>query len=71
MVTLAWIMGKQLTLLFDPLESIVLFLSVLTVNYAVQDGKSNWLEGMILMCLYLILAVTFWFYPGTPGIFQC
>ncbi|KAG1905287.1 calcium proton exchanger [Suillus fuscotomentosus] len=64
-VTLAWIMGKQLTLLFDPLESIVLFLSVITVNYVVQDGKSNWLEGMILMCLYLIVAVTFWFYPGT------
>lgn len=71
MVTLAWIMGKQLTLLFDPLESIVLFLSVLTVNYVVQDGKSNWLEGMILICLYLILAVTFWFYPGTTGIFLC
>ncbi|KAI0064753.1 calcium/proton exchanger [Artomyces pyxidatus] len=63
-VTLAWIMGKPLTLLFDPFESVVLFLAVITVNYAVQDGKSNWLEGMILMCLYLILAVTFWFYPG-------
>ncbi|KAL4064514.1 calcium proton exchanger [Scleroderma citrinum] len=63
-VTLAWILGKPLTLLFDPLESVVLFLSVLTVNYAIQDGKSNWLEGMILMCLYLILGVTFWFYPG-------
>lgn len=53
---------------------------VLTVNYVVQDGKSNWLEGMILMCkdlpkfpshfliaqtgLYVILGVTFWFYPG-------
>lgn len=70
-VTLAWIMGKPLTLLFDPLESIVLFLSVLTVNYVVQDGKSNWLEGMILMCLYLILAVTFWFYPGTDSILTC
>lgn len=43
-------MGKPLTLLFDPFESIVLFLAVLTVNYVVQDGKSNWLEGMILMC---------------------
>ncbi|KIM84913.1 hypothetical protein PILCRDRAFT_817734 [Piloderma croceum F 1598] len=64
-VTLGWILGKPLTLLFDSLESIVLFLSVLTVNYVVQDGKSNWLEGMILMCLYLILAVTFWFYPGS------
>lgn len=68
-VTLAWTMGKPLTFLFDPLESIVLFVSVLTVNYVIQDGKSNWLEGMILMGLYLILAVTFWFYPGTPGIF--
>ncbi|KAF9525689.1 calcium/proton exchanger [Crepidotus variabilis] len=63
-VTLAWIMGKPLTLLFDPYESIAMFLSVLTVNYVVQDGRSNWLEGMILMCLYLILAVTFWYYPA-------
>ncbi|KAF8149859.1 Sodium/calcium exchanger protein-domain-containing protein [Crassisporium funariophilum] len=63
-VILAWILGKPLTLLFDPFESIAMFLSVLTVNYVVQDGKSNWLEGFILMALYLILAVTFWFYPG-------
>lgn len=64
-VTLAWILKKPLTLLFDPYESVAMFLSVLTVNYVVQDGKSNWLEGFILMCLYLILAVTFWFYPGS------
>ncbi|KJA22895.1 hypothetical protein HYPSUDRAFT_87039 [Hypholoma sublateritium FD-334 SS-4] len=64
-VTLAWILGKPLTLLFDPYESISMFLAVLTVNYVVQDGKSNWLEGFILMSLYLILAVTFWFYPGS------
>jgi hypothetical protein len=48
------------------------------------DGKSNWLEGFILICeflarstsptsvltenklkaLYIIIAVSFWFYPG-------
>jgi Ca2+:H+ antiporter len=67
-ITLGWILNKPLTLLFDPLQSIVLFLSVLTVNYTVQDGKSNWLEGMILICLYLIVGVTFWFYPGTHTI---
>ncbi|KAF8899949.1 Sodium/calcium exchanger protein-domain-containing protein [Gymnopilus junonius] len=64
-VILGWILGKPLTLLFDPYESIAMFLTVLTVNYVVQDGKSNWLEGFILMCLYVILAVTFWFYPGS------
>ena len=30
----------------------------------VQDGKSNWLEGVILIGLYTILAVVFWYYPG-------
>ncbi|KAJ7034989.1 Calcium/proton exchanger [Mycena alexandri] len=69
-VTLAWILGKPLTLLFDPYEAISLFLAVITVNYVVQDGKSNWLEGMILMCLYLILATTFFFYPGTQNGFD-
>jgi len=69
-VTLGWILNKPLTLLFDPYQSIALFLSVLTVNYVVQDGKSNWLEGFILMGLYLILAVTFWYYPGSVGL-QC
>ncbi|KAN0120750.1 Sodium/calcium exchanger domain containing protein [Russula decolorans] len=66
-VILGWILGKPLTLLFDPFESIVLFLSVLTVNYVVQDGKSNWLEGMILMCLYAIIAVTFGYYTEPTG----
>jgi len=64
-VILGWILGKPLTLLFDPYESIAMFLAVLTVNYVVQDGKSNWLEGFILMGLYVILGVTFWFYPGS------
>jgi len=63
-VILGWILDKPLTLLFDPFESIILFLSVLTVNYVVADGKSNWLEGLLLMFLYVILAVIFWYYPG-------
>ncbi|KAF8837268.1 calcium/proton exchanger [Paxillus ammoniavirescens] len=65
-VTLAWILDKPLTLLFDPFLSIVLFLSVFVLNCVVRDGKSNWLPGMI-MCLYLILCV--WFYPGMSLIF--
>ncbi|KAJ7219685.1 hypothetical protein B0H12DRAFT_1152750 [Mycena haematopus] len=66
-VVIAWIMGKPLTMLFDPYEAICLFLTVLTVNYVVQDGKSNWLEGAILMFLYVILGLLFWFYPGMPS----
>jgi len=64
-VTLGWMIGKPLTLLFDPFEAVVLFLTVITVNYVVADGESNWLEGMILMCLYVVIAVALWFYPGS------
>ena len=31
-------------------DDIVLAYVVIVVNYTVQDGRSNWLEGMILMC---------------------
>ncbi|POY73204.1 hypothetical protein BMF94_3537, partial [Rhodotorula taiwanensis] len=53
MVILGWIMNKPLSLLFDPFESVTLFLSVLIVNYTIQDGRSNWrlryLGGLVLV----------------------
>lgn len=64
MVTLAWILNKPLSLLFDPFESIVLFLSVLITNYTIQDGRSNWLEGFLLMMVYVIIAVRSFFPPS-------
>jgi Ca2+:H+ antiporter len=63
-VTLGWILGHPLTMFFDPFESAALFLSVVTVNYVIADGKSNWLEGAILVVLYLIIAVCVFFYSG-------
>ncbi|KAF8840135.1 calcium/proton exchanger [Paxillus ammoniavirescens] len=71
LITLAWMLGKQLTLVFDPLQSIVLLLSVLTVDYIIQDGRSNWLKGLILVCLYIMFCVTFWYYPGTATVLSC
>ncbi|KAJ7501266.1 calcium/proton exchanger [Mycena galericulata] len=63
-VLIGWGMGKPMTLFFDPYEAACLLLAVLTVNYCIQDSKSNWLEGMLLMCLYTIFAIVFFFYPG-------
>ncbi|KAF9453187.1 hypothetical protein P691DRAFT_659170, partial [Macrolepiota fuliginosa MF-IS2] len=63
-VTLGWMIGKPMTLLFDPYASVALFFSVLLVNYVLQDGKSNWLEGILLILFYIILGVGFWFNPG-------
>ncbi|KAF8558141.1 hypothetical protein OG21DRAFT_1433827 [Imleria badia] len=67
MVTLGWALNKPLALLFDPFESIVLYISVQTMSHVVADGKSNWLDGAILISLYVIIAVSFWYYPGQPS----
>ncbi|GAA6059745.1 hypothetical protein JCM10212_001953 [Sporobolomyces blumeae] len=72
LVILGWIMNKPLSLLFDPFESIILFLSVLIANYTMQDGRSNWLEGFLLMMIYIIIAVSIWYYPtGGSAAFAC
>jgi Ca2+:H+ antiporter len=61
LVIIGWGMGiDAMGLSFDPFQVVVLFVSVLLVNYLIGDGKSHWLEGMLLMCLYVIIAVCAW-----------
>ncbi|KAL2866442.1 hydrogen/calcium exchanger domain-containing protein [Aspergillus lucknowensis] len=60
-VVIGWIMGKDdMTLFFDAFQVILLFVSVLLVNYLIGDGKSHWLEGVLLMMMYLIIALAAW-----------
>ncbi|KAI9594371.1 hypothetical protein BDF19DRAFT_386511 [Syncephalis fuscata] len=42
---------------------VVMFVSVLITNYLIMDGKSNWLEGIMLLGTYAIVAVAFFYYP--------
>ncbi|KIV86922.1 calcium/proton exchanger [Exophiala sideris] len=71
-VVLGWIMGKDdMTLFFDGFQIAVLFVAVLLVNYLIADGKSHWLEGVLLMILYIIIATAAWYYPTAPGLSDC
>ncbi|KAJ3019460.1 hypothetical protein HKX48_002048 [Thoreauomyces humboldtii] len=64
-VVLAWIMGKdEMSLEFDGFQVIILVLAIWLVNYLIQDGKSNFLEGNLLLALYIIIAVAAWFFPA-------
>ncbi|EPT04113.1 hypothetical protein FOMPIDRAFT_1022179 [Fomitopsis schrenkii] len=60
LVIVGWITNHNLTLFFSDFETIVLFVSVLLVQFLIQDGKSNYMEGMMLMTLYLVIAISFW-----------
>ncbi|KAI1794683.1 calcium/proton exchanger [Ganoderma leucocontextum] len=60
LVIVGWITHHDLTLFFADFETIVLFVSVLLVNFLIQDGKSNYMEGLMLITLYLVIALAFW-----------
>ncbi len=63
MVIIAWLVGVPLTFEFGILETVSAFLAVLIVNSIAADGKSNWLEGAMLLSSYAVLAAAFLFHP--------
>ncbi len=55
------IVGNPLTLVFTPLEVVAVAVGVMIAAYIALDGKSNWVEGLQLVSVYLILAIAFFF----------
>ncbi|CAJ2504846.1 Uu.00g122400.m01.CDS01 [Anthostomella pinea] len=64
LVILGWIMDRGMNLHFETFETVAFALSVLVVIYTVQDGKSNYLEGAMLMALYIMIALAFFVTPS-------
>ncbi|KAK4643358.1 Vacuolar calcium ion transporter [Podospora bellae-mahoneyi] len=60
LVLLGWAIGVPMTLRFETFQTVAFAVSVLVVTYTVQDGKSNYLEGAMLLGLYMIIALAFW-----------
>ncbi|KAL6717519.1 endo-1,3-beta glucanase [Lecanora helva] len=67
LVILGWIINQPMTLHFETFETVVFFLSVLITNYLIADGKSNYLEGAMLVGMYTIIALAFYVYPDDIG----
>ncbi|KAF9028165.1 calcium/proton exchanger [Hymenopellis radicata] len=63
LVLIGWMIGKPLSLLFDPLEVVTLFLSVLLVRFATEDGRTHYMSGVLLFGSYVLIAFSFWYYP--------
>lgn len=55
---------QPLDLHFTPLEMIAVLLAVGVMNLVSHDGESNWMEGVMLLGVYLILALAFYHLPG-------
>jgi Ca2+:H+ antiporter len=53
-----------MNLAFRPGLVLIILLSVLITGQVAGDGRSDWLKGVQLLAVYLVLALTFYFLPG-------
>jgi len=63
-VLYSFLIGRPMTLLFNAFEITAIALSVLATSIVVVDGESNWVEGLQLLAVYLIVALAFYLVPA-------
>jgi len=63
-VLIGWGLKKEMDLNFEIFMIVLLVLSILVVGNFLRDGKSNYLEGGLLVLVYIIVAVSTWYYPS-------
>jgi Ca2+:H+ antiporter len=54
------VMGSDLTLVFDPLQLAALAAAALGATVVARGGETNWLEGLQMLAVYLVVAVAVW-----------
>lgn len=64
MVVLGWIIKQDMSLYFSLFETVSLFASALIVGFLLIDGRSNYLEGALLIAAYVIIALAAFYYPN-------
>ncbi|KAI8806494.1 Sodium/calcium exchanger protein-domain-containing protein [Cladochytrium replicatum] len=62
-VIAGWILNVPMTLAFGPVETVIMLVSVLVTNSLIVDGESNWLEGIMLLGAYVVVALSFFLIP--------
>jgi len=68
LVIAGWLMGQPMDLDFNPFELVAVIVAVWVANSVSSDGKSNWLEGGLLLATYLVLGLAFFFHPVVVGL---
>ncbi len=63
LVLLSYFFTAEMNLNFNSLELLAIIVSVLIVNSISSDGQTNWLEGVLLLATYAVLALTFYVQP--------
>ncbi|MCS7044866.1 MAG: calcium/proton exchanger [Gemmataceae bacterium] len=57
------LLGQPIDLHFSPLEVVAVVISIGVVALVAQDGECHWMEGVLLLAVYLIIGLAFYHLP--------
>jgi Ca2+:H+ antiporter len=57
------LLGQDMNLLFTPYEVWAVIMAVFITRILIYDGNSTWLEGLMLIAIYFMLAIGFFHLP--------
>ena len=52
---------------FDTFETLVTFAAVIIVNYTIADAKTHWLEGLVLVVIYVVIGISILYVVFNPS----
>ncbi|KAL2112609.1 hypothetical protein VUR80DRAFT_7034 [Thermomyces stellatus] len=64
LVMVGWAIHEPMSLHFETFSTVAFAFSVMVVTYTVQDGRSNYLEGAMLLGVYCIIALALYVSPS-------
>jgi Ca2+:H+ antiporter len=63
LVFLGVLMGQKMDLIFSPLELIAIVMAIHITRTLTYDGESTWLEGLMLIAVYVMFGIGFFYHP--------
>jgi Ca2+:H+ antiporter len=64
LVLIGQLLSQDMDLNFNPFEVVALAVAVAVTNLISFSGRSNWLDGILLLATYIILGVAFYYHPA-------
>jgi Ca2+:H+ antiporter len=55
------VLGHDVTVVFPPLQLAVLGAAAIMAAFVTADGEATWIEGLELVAIYILAALSFWF----------
>ena len=63
MIFLSYLLGRPMDLEFSVPEVLAVVASVYILFQICEDGETNWIEGIQLLSVYVILGILFFYLP--------